>query len=79
MYHNDYLLLKLAEERQRDLMRQLEHDRLIREAELSSHPHQHMVYHMSDWAGRQLVRWGERLQARHATYHRQKLNHTLGG
>ena len=33
MYHNDWMLLKLAEERQRDLMRQLEHDRLIREAE----------------------------------------------
>ena len=79
MYHNDYLLLKLAEERQRDLMRQLEYDRLIREAELSGHPHRHMVYHMLDWVGRQLVRWGERLQARHAMYHRQALTHTTGG
>ena len=79
MYHNDYLLLKLAEERQRDLGRQLELDRLIRKAESANHPQQHMVYHMLDWVGRQLVRWGERLQARHAMVHRQALTHTTGG
>jgi hypothetical protein len=31
------------------------------------------LYHVLDWVGRQLVRWGERLQARHAMYHRQSL------
>ena len=79
MYHNDYLLLKLAEERQRDLGRQLELDRLIRKAESANHPQRHMVYHMLDWVGRQLVRWGERLQARHAMVHRQALTHTTRG
>ena len=79
MYHNDYQLLKLAEERRRDLMRQLEHDRLIREAEFASHPQRHMMSHMLDWAGRQLVSWGERLQVRHAMYHRQTPTRTLGG
>jgi hypothetical protein len=79
MYHNDYLLSKLAEERRRDLMRQLEHNRLIREAKLSNHPQQHTLSHGLDWVGRQLVRWGERLQARHVRHHRQTLHHTTGG
>jgi hypothetical protein len=79
MYQNDWMLSKLAAERQRDLGRQLELDRLIRQAELANHPRQHTVYHVLDWAGRQLVRWGEHLQARHARYHRQTLNHNVGG
>jgi hypothetical protein len=79
MYHNDYMLLRLAEERQRDLMRELEHDRLVREAKRANHAQPHKVYHMLDWVGRQLVRWGERLQAQHALYHQQTLNRTLGG
>jgi len=79
MFYNDWMLQKIAEERRHDLMHQLERDRLIREAELSNHPHRHMVYHMLDWVGRQLVRWGEGLQAQHAMYHQQSLNHTLGG
>ena len=79
MFHNDWVLLKIAEEQRRDLMRQLEHDRLIRQAELANHPHRHALYHVLDWAGRQLVRWGERLQARHAMYHRQALTHTTRG
>ena len=79
MYHNDWTLLQLAKERERDLVRQLEHDRLIREAELISYPHRHTLYHVLDWVGRHLVRWGERLQARHALVHRQALTHTTGG
>ena len=79
MYYHDYLLSKLAEERRHEFMRQLERDRLIRRAELADHPHRHMVYHVMDWVGRQLVRWGERLQARHAMHHRQALTHTTGG
>jgi len=77
--NNDWVLLKIAEERRHDLMRQLERDRLIREAELMNHLQRHMVYHVSDWVGRQLVRWGERLQARHAMVHRQALTHTTRG
>jgi len=77
--NNDRAQLKIAEEQRHDLMRQLEHDRLIREAELISYPHRHTLYHVLDWVGRQLVRWGERLQARHAMVHRQVLTHTTGG
>jgi len=79
MYQNDWMLSKFAEERQRDLNRQLELDRLIREAESANHPQRHMVYHILDWVGRRLVHWGERLQAQHALYHQQTLNRTLGG
>ena len=79
MYHNDWTLLQLAKERERDLMRRLEHARLVREAESINPPHRHTVYHVLDWAGRQLVRWGERLQARHAMVHRQALTHTTEG
>lgn len=79
MYQNDWMLSKFAEERQRDLVRRVEHDRLIREARQATYPRQHMVYHLFAWVGRHLVRWGERLQAQHARYHQQALNHTLGG
>jgi hypothetical protein len=79
MYQNDWMLQQIAEEQGRDLMRQFEHDRLVRQAELARHPQRHTVYHALDWLGRLLVRWGERLQARHAVYHRHTLNHTLGG
>jgi hypothetical protein len=79
MYYHDWILLELAKERERDLVRKLEHDQLIREAELINQQHGHKYYHMLDWLGRQLVHWGERLQARHALYHRQVLTHTIGG
>ncbi|HTP10272.1 MAG TPA: hypothetical protein VMP08_18595 [Anaerolineae bacterium] len=79
MYQNDWMLSKFIEERQHELMRQLEHDRLIRQAELANHPQQHTVYHALDWVGRRLVRWGEYLQARHTRYHRHTLNHNVGG
>ncbi len=79
MLENDWMLLRLAQERRRDLMRQLERDRLIRQAKLIPQPHGHMLYHILDWMGQQLVRWGERLQARHAIYHRQTLIHTTRG
>ncbi len=78
MIHNDWVLLKLAEERRRDLMRQIEHDRLIQQAAFANHPRRHTMYHVLDWAGRLLVRWGEHLQARHAMYHRQEMAHTTG-
>ena len=78
MYHNDWTFLQLAKELERDLVRKLEHDRLVREAESIDQPHRHMLYHMLDWMGRQLVRWGERLQARHALHHRQVLTDTRG-
>ena len=79
MFHNDWMLSKIAEEQRRDLLRQLERDRLIREAESSNQQRRHRLYHVLDWVGRQLVRWGERLQARHAMVHRQALTHTTGG
>jgi len=79
MFHNDWTLLQLAKERERDLMREHEHDRLIRQAELVNHPHRHTLYDVLDWVGRQLVRWGERLQVRHAMVHHRALTHTTGG
>jgi hypothetical protein len=78
MYQNDYMLSRLVEERQRDLLRELEHDWLIREVR-NSNAHGHTLYHGLDWVGRQLVRWGERLQARHAMSHHQAITHTTGG
>ena len=79
MFHNDWTLLQLAKERERDLVRELEHDRLIREAESSNQQRRHRLYHVLDWVGRQLVRWGARLQARHAMVHHRPLTHTPGG
>ncbi len=79
MYQHDWVVLQLAKERERDLMRRLEHSRLIREAELINHPHRHALYHALDWVGRQLVRWGEGLQARHAISHREAMMHARGG
>jgi hypothetical protein len=79
MLQHDWMLSRQAEEHRRDLMRQLEHDRLVGEAEFAKHPHWHLVYHVMDWVGRQFVHWGERLQARHTLRHRQTLNHNVGG
>ncbi len=77
--NNDWVLLKIAEERRRDLLRQLEHDRLRREAESGNQQRGHTLYHVLDGVGRQLVRWGEHLQARHIMIHRQAQTHTTGG
>ena len=79
MLQHDWIVQRLAEEHRCDLIRQLEQSRLTLQIELARHPQRHRVYHMLDWVGRQLIHWGKRLQARHATYHRQTLNHTLGG
>ena len=79
MYQHDWHVLKIVEERERDLLRTLEQDRLIREAEIINRPYRHRLYHVLDWLGRLLVHWGERLQARHAMRHHQALTHTLEG
>ena len=79
MLQSAWMLQRLAQDQQRDLMRQLEQQQLIRQLALTRYPPQHRVYHMLDWIGRQLVAWGERLQARHAQYHQETLNHSLGG
>ena len=73
MYHHDWILWKIAEERRQDLIREIAHGRLIREAEAINHQDRHRMYHVLDWVGRQMIRWGEGLQARHAMYHRQAL------
>jgi len=78
MFHNDWSLLQLAKERERDLMREREHDRLVRQAELMNPRQRHTLYHVLDWVGRQLVRWVNAWQARHAMVHRQALTHTTG-
>ncbi len=73
MFENDWILRQLALERQRDLLRQIERDRLVRQARPISHQRGHTFYHVLDWTGRLLVRWGERLKARHALYHASSL------
>jgi len=79
MFYNEWMLEQLAQEHRRDLMRQLEHDRLIREAEPIGQQQGHRLVHLLDWIGRRMVCWGERMQARHALYHTQSLTHITRG
>ena len=69
MYENDWIIMQLARERRRDLLRQLEHEKLVREAEAIPHEQGHALYHVLDRVGKYLITWGEWLQARHAAYH----------
>ncbi len=65
MFPNDWTLRQLAQERQRDLRRQIEQDRLARSAESTYNRHGHRFYEVLDWLGRQLSMVGGRMQARH--------------
>lgn len=69
MFENDWILQQLARERERDLLRQLQHDRLVRQARSLPGAHGHVLVHVLDRVGQHLIHWGERLQARHAAYH----------
>ena len=80
MFYDDWMLMRLAEERRRDLMRQLELDRLVRLVESARPQRGHRrLYHALDLAGRQLIAVGEQLCARHAVIHAQALPHTSRG
>jgi hypothetical protein len=79
MLQHDWILSQLAEERRRDLLRQSEQDRLARLADSSRHQRGHTIYHALDLVGRQLIALGERLCARHASYHIQSLTHSTRG
>jgi hypothetical protein len=79
MFENDWILQQLAQQRRTDLLRQIERERLIREFQSSAQKHGHTWYHPLDWIGGQMIRWGERLQTRHALYHTQSLTHITRG
>ena len=69
MHQNDWIMLQLARERERDMLGQLQYRRLVREAQSLPHERRHRLYHVLDWIGQYLIRWGEWLQAQHAAYH----------
>ncbi len=79
MIQHDWLLERLAQEHRTELMRHSENERLLRTDHASAQQHGHAWYHVLNWAGGQLIHWGERLQARHALYHQHTLNHPLEG
>ena len=65
MFHNDWTLYQLAKERERDLVRQLEHDRLVRLARSTHRPRGHLAG-AANGLGQLLINLGGRLQAGHA-------------
>ena len=69
MFENDWILQQLAQERQRDMLRQLQYDQLVRQARSLPGARGHMLYHVLDQVGQHLIQWGEWLRARHAAYH----------
>jgi hypothetical protein len=79
MFYPDWVLEQLARERRRDLVRQLEQDRLARLADSVRPQRGHTVYHALDLVGRQLIALGEHLRARHAAVHARSLLHTSRG
>jgi len=79
MLHHDWMLSRLAEEHRQELMRQSEQDRLALLADSGRHQHGHTIYHALDLVGRQLITLGERLCARHASYHTHSLTHITRG
>ena len=84
MYYNDWFLAKMAEEQRRELMRNLEHDRLVRLAQSTSTPRGNFA-RVSNGLGQLLIKSGGRLQAGmallyvaavHVTYHARSKPHT---
>ncbi len=69
MDHHDWILWQLTQEHRRDLLRRAEQERLARLVSASRPQHGHSAYHALDRLGRQLIVWGEQLQARHAAIH----------
>ena len=65
----DYLVNK---ERQKDRLREIERQRLIRVAGLQQSGHNVWVGKVADWIKTRLMRWGSKLQ-RHDPVHRQAL------
>ncbi len=76
MFQNDWILSQLAQERRRDLMRQIEQDRLVRRCNPRRPQRRHTIYHALDLLGKQLIVLGEYLRAKHAAIHTRSLTHT---
>ena len=62
MFHNDWTLYQLAKERERDLLRQLEHEQLVRAARSPRKPRRRLAG-VSNSLGQLLINLGRRLQA----------------
>ena len=65
MFHNDWILLQLANERERDLMRELEHKRLARLARSTRRRNGRRFDGLFNGLGQLLITLGGRLQAGH--------------
>ncbi len=52
----------MQRERYKDLLRDAEHDRLVRQVHTQSHSRDKLHSRTLDWLGRQLVIWGMSLQ-----------------
>ena len=89
MFHQDWILWQLAQERQRDLMRELEHDRLVRLARSARKRHGRRFDGVLNGLGQLLITLGGRLQAGHkallddtelrAAHRARSTIHTQGG
>ena len=76
MHQHDWILWQLTQEHRRDLWLEAEQERLARQASSSSSQCGHSLYHALDLLGRQMIIWGEHLQARHAAAHTRSMIHT---
>lgn len=65
MFHNDWTLLQLAKERQRELEQKLKHDQLVRLARSTRGRRSRRFAGVFAGLGRLLIAVGGRMQARH--------------
>lgn len=65
MFHNDWLLMQLAREHRRELMRQADQERLARQVERNPDRVGRWLARSLDWLGWQLIMIGRRKQATH--------------
>lgn len=79
MFHHDWIVSQLAQERRRDALQQAEQSRRAKHAKTSRVVHRHVFYHVLDWTGRRMVNVGGQLQERHAARHQPSLSHTSRG
>jgi len=79
MFHHDWIVSQLAQERQNDALRQAEQSRRAKPVRTAQGTQRHVFYHVLDWTGHRLIRAGEQLQAQHAARHHASLIHTSRG
>ena len=79
MHRHGWIVWQLTQEHRRDLWREAEQERLARQTGSPYVQRGHSLYHVLDRLGRQLIVWGEHLQARHAAVHTHSMIHTSRG